>query len=229
MRIELLIRYGPGLFPIRFRLMISFTLWIILKRMNLILNLMRLANAVVVHTIHGVKGLEYPVVIVANCNVKTFPSTKGESGSLIYNPVIGLRGKKTYGTNGKYYYRFNNWKTDLLSSMIKSSDYDEERRLLYVASTRAKQYLYFTAYKPSPFFEELAERTNHKIIDDFEYEIKPLKDEEKSSSVEIKIDKKLSKSKKFISPHKIMDDIDSTKTPQLMMLMFVRKILQLNI
>ena len=176
------------------------------------LELNETANAVVVHTIHGVKGLEYPVVIVANCNVKTFPSTKGESGSLIYNPVIGLRGKKTYGTNGKYYYRFNNWKTDLLSSMIKSSDYDEERRLLYVASTRAKQYLYFTAYKPSPFFEGLAERTNHKIVDDFEYEIKPLKDEEKSSSVEIKIDKKLYKSKKFISPHKIIDDIDSVET-----------------
>ena len=71
------------------------------------LELNETANAVVVHTIHGVKGLEYPVVIVANCNVKTFPSTKGESGSLIYNPVVGLRGKKTYGTNGKYFYRFN--------------------------------------------------------------------------------------------------------------------------
>jgi superfamily I DNA/RNA helicase len=164
------------------------------------------ANAIVVHTIHSAKGLEYPVVILADCNSKVFPSTKGESGQLIYNQIIGLRAKKLYGTNGKYYYRFNNWKTDLLSSIVKRSDYDEERRLLYVAVTRAKQYLYFTASKPSPFFENLAERTGNKILEGFGYEIKPLVGEKIAKPIEIKIDKKFKKRKVFISPHTIMED-----------------------
>jgi len=153
------------------------------------------ANAVVVHTIHSAKGLEYPVVILADCNSKVFPSTKGESGQLIYNPIIGLRAKKFYGTNGKYYFRFNNWKTDLLSSMFKRSDYDEERRLLYVAVTRAKQFLYFTASNPSPFFHNLAERTGYRIVEGLEYEIKLLKDEKQFKQIDIKIDTNLKKKK----------------------------------
>jgi ATP-dependent exoDNAse (exonuclease V) beta subunit len=90
--------------------------------------------------------------------------------------------------------------------MIKRSDYDEERRLLYVAVTRAKQYLYFTASKPSPFFENLAERTGYKILDGFDYEIKPLADEKQFKPIDIKIDKKFKKRKVFVSPHTIMED-----------------------
>ena len=36
--------------------------------------------------------------------------------------------------------------------MIKGG-YDEERRLYYVAASRAAQYLYITSYRPSPFFQ----------------------------------------------------------------------------
>ncbi|MBK6506321.1 MAG: ATP-binding domain-containing protein [Ignavibacteria bacterium] len=36
--------------------------------------------------------------------------------------------------------------------MSKEESYSESRRLLYVALTRAKQYLYLTSYNPSLFF-----------------------------------------------------------------------------
>jgi superfamily I DNA/RNA helicase len=166
------------------------------------------ADAVLTQTIHKSKGLEYPVVILSDVNSGSFPGNKGETGKILFNHVIGLRAKTFFGTNGKYYYNYNNWKTDLLSAVTKKSDYDEERRLLYVAATRAKQYLYFTAFKPSMFFRQLAEISEKAAEKDFEYEINYFSSEESTRDTEIKLKPETRVIKKFISTHKMMEEID---------------------
>lgn len=139
-------------------------------RLEYDIELINTEDSVSVMTIHKSKGLEFPVVILANCNRKIFPSTKGESDSIIYDDILGLRNKKIFGERNGYKYVFNNWRTDLSLCVTKKSEYDEERRLLYVASTRAKQYLYFTASRPSQFFTGLAEAGKIDSIDNFAYE-----------------------------------------------------------
>lgn len=113
---------------------------------------------VTIQTIHGAKGLEYPVVFIANVNQRCFPSLKTDNNVLFYHDLVGLRIKKECGERNGYKYIFDKWQTDLLTTKL-FSDYDEERRLLYVAITRAKQYLFFTANdQPSKFFENMKEK-----------------------------------------------------------------------
>ena len=165
------------------------------------------SDAVLTQTIHKSKGLEYPIVILANVNDKSFPSTKGESGKIIYNSVTGLRLRTFFGTNGKYYFKYNNWRSDLLGTIAKKSDKDEERRLLYVAVTRAKQYLYITAFKPSYFFTGLAEISVKETINDFEYETIKSESENNYTDTGIKLESRPENIKKFISPHNLMEEV----------------------
>lgn len=138
-------------------------------RLEYDIELINTEDAVSVMTIHKSKGLEYPVVILANCNQKIFPSAKGESDSIIFDDVLGLRNKKVFGEKNGYKYVFNNWKTDLSLCVIKKSEYDEERRLFYVAATRAKQFLFFTASRPSQFFKGLAEANSIDAVENYIY------------------------------------------------------------
>ncbi|MEO8664316.1 MAG: UvrD-helicase domain-containing protein [Ignavibacteria bacterium] len=165
------------------------------------------SDAVLTQTIHGSKGLEYPVVIISNVNLKNFPGSKGDADKLTYHPFAGLRAKTFFTSNGRFYYRFNSWRTDLANTVCKISDYDEERRLLYVAVTRAKQYVYFTAFNPSPFFKDLSDKTGREIITDFDHKIIPSLVANESSGVGIKLELPPEKVKKFISTHAIMDEI----------------------
>ncbi len=111
-------------------------------------------EAVTVQTIHSAKGLEYPVVFVSDINQRHFPSNQGSNSRIIYEDPVGLRQKKTYSEENSYLY--DNWKASLVSKVL-TGDYDEERRLMYVAMTRAEQHLFFTAEtdNESPFFEHL--------------------------------------------------------------------------
>ncbi len=118
-------------------------------------------NAVTVQTIHGSKGLEYPIVFVSNCNERQFPSNNSENGILSFDDLLGVRCTKQYNSKNGYTAIFDNWKTDLVKSAI-FAEYDEERRLLFVAITRAKQFVYFTASKPSIFFKELLDMTKNE-------------------------------------------------------------------
>lgn len=150
------------------------------------IELINTEDAVSVMTIHKSKGLEFPVVILANCNQKIFPSTKAESDSIIFDDVLGLRNKKVFGEKNGYKYVFNNWRTDLSLCVIKKSEYDEERRLFYVAATRAKQYLYFTASRPSQFFTGLAKANSIDAVENYTYECDvKYESQEKFSSEEI--------------------------------------------
>jgi superfamily I DNA/RNA helicase len=112
-------------------------------------------NAVTIQTIHAAKGLEYPVVFVSDVNQSKFPSTNSFSPNITYNDPIGLRQRKKFLRND-YAYAFDNWRTEILEKCL-SGEYDEERRLMYVAMTRAERNLYITADKDraSTFFTEL--------------------------------------------------------------------------
>ncbi len=111
-------------------------------------------NAATVQTIHAAKGLEYPVVFLANMNRGVFPSSTSNSKRVYYDDLLGLRARKTYSEEEGYLY--DNLNT-YLASKVSGVDYDEERRLLYVALTRAENYLFLSAEqgKEGQFFKEL--------------------------------------------------------------------------
>jgi ATP-dependent helicase/nuclease subunit A len=167
-------------------------------------------NAVTIQTIHASKGLEYPIVIIGNCNQKQFPSINKETNIIQFSELIGLNCTKEYQTKNNYTAIYDNWKTDLLKS-TDTSDYDEERRLFFTAITRAKQYVYITSHNPSTFFTELSCLENTKklikleqINDDISLEIE--KNKIISKNTEIKLEK-YTKHQTILSPHDIMEYI----------------------
>lgn len=111
-------------------------------------------EAATVQTIHAAKGLEYPAVFLANVNQSNFPSTNAGGKRIFYDDVLGLRQRKVYSR--KENFPFDNLSSYLVSK-VRGINYDEERRLLYVAMTRAKSYLYLFAEKgrESRFFKDL--------------------------------------------------------------------------
>lgn len=126
-------------------------------------------DSVTCRTIHGSKGLEYPVVIVSNVNKSIFPDFRNTSGIITYDEVSGLRIKKVYGEMNGYCGLFDNWRTHFVNKICRDDNSSESRRLLYVALTRAKQYLYVTSYNPSVFFTGLSEATDINIQQDFRF------------------------------------------------------------
>lgn len=111
-------------------------------------------DAATVQTIHAAKGLEYPVVFIANMNSQSFPSTNSGWERIFYDDLIGLRQRKVFSEEDAFVY--DNLST-YLTSKVSGLDYDEERRLLYVAMTRAEKYLFLSAEKDKEgrFFKEL--------------------------------------------------------------------------
>ncbi|TKX81345.1 exodeoxyribonuclease V subunit beta [Halorubrum sp. SD626R] len=102
-------------------------------------------DAVTVQTIHATKGLEYPIVILANMNANKFPSTGGGGSTIEYTDPIGLRQRKLYRDDvHDVPYVYDSWQTDVLNACLPQQ-YDEERRLLYVAITRAESHVVFTS------------------------------------------------------------------------------------
>jgi ATP-dependent helicase/nuclease subunit A len=142
-------------------------------------------DAVTIQTIHKAKGLEYSVVFIANVNESVFPSKQTERNSIFFHDLVGLRIKNEFGEKNSYKYIFDKWQTDLLATKL-FSDYDEERRLLYVAITRAKQYLIFTASeKPSLFFDQMSE--GFDVIKDYNLAVSPIKLEKSDIHDELSI------------------------------------------
>ena len=112
-------------------------------------------EAVTIQTIHKSKGLEYPIVILAGMDQKTFPSNKGESGVLRFNDIDGIRSTRTFVSRVvdaiDHQDVVGSWRHELIKESV-SKDYSEERRLLFVALTRAKQHITLTSHNPSRFF-----------------------------------------------------------------------------
>jgi ATP-dependent exoDNAse (exonuclease V) beta subunit len=84
-----------------------------------------------------------------------FPPSSRGSRTISYDNTIGLRQRSIYDEACGQPYVYDNWKVDVLQKSL-ARDYDEERRLLYVAITRAESHILFTAgEEPNTFLEEL--------------------------------------------------------------------------
>jgi len=102
-------------------------------------------NVVTLTTIHGSKGLEWPVVIVPDLNTRT-----GGSGfeRLVIDPEIGVTfnlEREDDDRNGRKPAIY-----ELIKRRRRKKDEDEERRLLYVAITRARDRVMLTSGAMTP-------------------------------------------------------------------------------
>jgi len=112
-------------------------------------------DAVTVQTIHTAKGLEYPIVVLANMNEGRFPPRTGGSSVIEYRDPVGLRSRKRYSEEGTHPHVYDSWRHDVLRRCLPR-EYDEERRLLYVAVSRAESHVVFAAgEEPNAFLQEL--------------------------------------------------------------------------
>jgi len=112
------------------------------------------SDAVCIQTMHGSKGLEYPIVFVSRIDAHTMPVRNRQKGVLQLDRRLGIRLTKEYLQHDEHHGIYDNWRWRLLRS-LHGSDYDEERRLFFVALSRAKQYLCVTCGKPSTFMTDL--------------------------------------------------------------------------
>ncbi|RLM62651.1 exodeoxyribonuclease V subunit beta [Halorubrum sp. Atlit-26R] len=126
-------------------------------------------DAVTVQTIHTAKGLEYPIVVMANMNEGRFPPRSGGSSVIGYRDPVGLRQRKIYSEEGAHPHVYDNWRHDVIRRCLPRA-YDEERRLLYVAVTRAESHVVFAAGEdPNTFLEELP-----VAVEEVEPDVEPL-------------------------------------------------------
>ncbi|MCQ2070077.1 MAG: UvrD-helicase domain-containing protein [archaeon] len=109
-------------------------------------------NAVIIQTLHKSKGLEYPIVIIPGVDQNVLPSFKTNNDTYSFNETAGIRCKQTVIHFEGEMKLGKSWRTYAVSKAIPK-DYSEERRLLFVGITRAKQYVKLIAGKiPSKFF-----------------------------------------------------------------------------
>lgn len=117
-------------------------------------------KAVTIQTMHKSKGLEYPIVIVAGVDTHVMPSTSSDKSTYTFNDLTGIRCRKDVSSFGSDYSKISrSWKT-YLAEYALTKDYSEERRLMFVAISRAKQYVtLISGAKPSNFFTYLSKGT----------------------------------------------------------------------
>ncbi|MDD7424532.1 MAG: UvrD-helicase domain-containing protein [Candidatus Methanomethylophilaceae archaeon] len=99
-------------------------------------------NAVIVQTMHKSKGLEYPIVLIGGAG--TNPNSP-EHSVLSYDPVFGIRCTMRYirrEIDGESVCGVCRSITSKAASKAKDTSYDEDRRELFVAMSRAKQYMW---------------------------------------------------------------------------------------
>ena len=103
------------------------------------------SNAVKIMTMHKSKGLQFSIVIIPFMDKDITPmKTITDRSKLYQNPITGLRcteevGIFTDGNERSYSRICKSWKTSLVKKIDQRS-YDEDRRLLFVAMSRARQY-----------------------------------------------------------------------------------------
>ncbi|NOY84627.1 MAG: UvrD-helicase domain-containing protein [Nitrospirae bacterium] len=108
-------------------------------------------DAVKVFSIHKAKGLEFPLVILAGCHAVPKPGAR-DSGSLRYDwssDLTGLRLGEVRDLNAVF-----------LKEKVRLREIEEEKRLLYVAMTRAREHLMISAapsekIKPGSFLSQI--------------------------------------------------------------------------
>ncbi len=102
------------------------------------------ADVVRILSIHGSKGLEFPICIVAGCGVAF--NRSDVSGSFLLHPELGV-GCKRRMPDGR---QFTTLPREAVALEIERGFLSEEMRVLYVAMTRAKEKLILTMALEDP-------------------------------------------------------------------------------
>ncbi len=103
------------------------------------------SNAVQIMSIHKSKGLEFPVVFL--CDTARRFNKSDSTATVLVHPQMGLGPKVVDINRGIEYYSMP--RRALIQKMNRET-LSEEMRLLYVAMTRAKEYLFMTGVLKDP-------------------------------------------------------------------------------
>lgn len=114
------------------------------------------ANVVRIMSIHKSKGLEFPIVFLANTNKKF--NFRADDSNLVLHQKLGF-GAIVYDMDKKT--SFNSIMKKKIEKFKKNEQIAEEMRLLYVAMTRAKEKLIITGKVKG--YEELKEEINSNL------------------------------------------------------------------
>ena len=130
------------------------------------------AEAIDIMTVHASKGLEFDAVAVPSLVVKDFPTEPRDKEGWMDRTALPypLRGDRAHlvdydlrTANFETKKELDEWVRDFIRPAIFDAHEEEERRLAYVAFTRAKRYLWLGAElmgartnpdEPSPFLTE---------------------------------------------------------------------------
>ena len=113
-------------------------------------------RSVMIQTMHKSKGLEYPIVMIGGLTAGVMPSAKNRHGLIAFDPLYGIRMTKEYAVVGGHHKIFNCWKWNVIKN-VSEPDRDGERRLFFVALSRAKQYITMTCHgkRASMFIKDI--------------------------------------------------------------------------
>lgn len=114
-------------------------------------------DSVSIMTMHKSKGLEFPIVIIPYIDNAVMPPKSKSGPTFSFDRILGLRCKKEIARYDGYSKICPSWKYVVLRKVVPGN-YDEERRLMFVATSRAKQYETIISSNPSLFFEDLREK-----------------------------------------------------------------------
>ncbi len=124
-------------------------------------------GAVRIMTMHKSKGLEFPAVIIPFMDSGTMPSNKGDTDVFCFDTLLGLRCTHRVVRMDGYAKICRSWRTDMVR-LVPRTDRDEEKRLMFVAMSRAFQYeTVISGDRPSHYMECLS-RGGYTTIPDAE-------------------------------------------------------------